>query len=138
MTQGVQLGAAIVFVRDLDRSVTFYREVLGLDMADSSPTAALLVNDDGAELVLRAMGDNAQRALGGVGVQYVVWAVASRADLDRREQLLRDRSAYRQTRTDSGLIAVEGCDPDDIPVVIVHRAHGRAPLRTLPLRIYAW
>lgn len=67
MTQDVRLGAAVIFVRDLDRSVEFYREVLGLDVADSSPTAALLVNAGGAELVLRAMGDAAQRALGGVG-----------------------------------------------------------------------
>jgi catechol-2,3-dioxygenase len=138
MTQGVRLGAVVMFVRDLDRSVAFYREVLGLDVVDSSTTAALLTNPGGAELVLRAMGDLAQRALGGIGVQYVVWAVSSHDDLDRCERLLRDRSAYRQTRTDSGAVAVEGLDPDDTPVLIVYREHDQAPMSELPARIYAW
>jgi catechol-2,3-dioxygenase len=138
MTQGIRLGTAVMFVRELDRSVSFYRELLGLNVADISSTAALLVNDDGAELVLRSMGDAAQRPLGGIGVQYVIWTVASREDLDRCEQLLRDRSAHRQTRTDSGAVAVEGTDPDDIPVVIVHRDQDHPSLRTLPTRIYAW
>jgi catechol-2,3-dioxygenase len=138
MTQGIRLGAAVMFVRELDRSVSFYRELLGLDVADSSSTAALLVNADGAELVLRSMGDAAQRALGAIGVQYVVWTVPSREALDRCEQLLRDRSAYRQTRTESGAIAIEGTDPDDTPVVIVHRDHNQPPMGSLPTRIYAW
>lgn len=138
MAQGVRLGAAVVFVRDLDRSVSFYREVLGLDLTDNSPPAALLVNDEGAQIVLRAMGDAAQRAAGGVGVQYVVWTVASQEHLDRCEQLLRDRSAYRQTRTDTGVVAVEGTDPDGTPVVIAYREDGQGPLRGLPARIYAW
>jgi catechol-2,3-dioxygenase len=138
MTQGVLLGAAIIFVRDLDRSVTFYTEVLGLDVADRSSTAALLVNDAGAELVVRAMGDGAQRALGSVGYQYVVWTAASREDLGEFARRLRERSAYRDTREEEGVAAVEGHDPDDTPVVIVYRGPGQPPMRSLPSRIYAW
>jgi catechol 2,3-dioxygenase-like lactoylglutathione lyase family enzyme len=138
MSQGVRLGAAVMFVRDLDRSVGFYREVLGLEIADSSVDAALLVNAGGAELVLRAMGGNAQRALGAVGVQYVVWTAASQEDLDRCERILRQHSAYRETRHEAGVVAVEGYDPDDTPVVITYRGPGLTPMRTLPTRIYAW
>jgi catechol-2,3-dioxygenase len=138
MAQGVRLGAVVMFVRDLDRSVDFYTELLGLDVADRSTMAALLTNPGGAELVLRAMGDSAQRALGSIGVQYVVWSVASRDDLDRCERLLRERSAHRQTRTEDGAIAVEGADPDDSPVLIVYRGPNEPPLRELPTRIYAW
>jgi catechol 2,3-dioxygenase-like lactoylglutathione lyase family enzyme len=137
MAQSVRLGAAVVFVRDLDRSVAFYTEVLGLAVADRSSTAALLVAGD-AELVLRAMGDGAQRALGAVGVQYVVWTAASKDDLDEFERRLRARSAHRETRAEAGVVAVEGHDPDDGPVLIVYRAPGQLPMRSLPTRIYAW
>jgi catechol-2,3-dioxygenase len=138
MTQGARLCAVIMFVRDLDRSVSFYRELLGLDVADASSTATLLVNDAGAELILRAMGEGAQHALGGVGVQYVSWVVPTREDLDHCEQLLRDRSAFRQKRTDGETVTVEGTDPDDTPLLIVWRGPHQAPLRKLPTRIYAW
>jgi catechol 2,3-dioxygenase-like lactoylglutathione lyase family enzyme len=138
MTQGVRLGAVVMFVRDLDRSVDFYHELLGLDVVDRTSTAALLTNPGGAELVLRAMGGSAQRALGNIGVQYVVWTVASHEDLDRCERLLRERSAYGQTRTDNGAISVEGSDPDDTPVLIVYHGSNQPPLRKLPARIYAW
>jgi catechol 2,3-dioxygenase-like lactoylglutathione lyase family enzyme len=138
MAQSVRLGAAVVFVRDLDRSVTFYTELLGLTVADRSTTAALLVNGEGAELVLRAMGDGAQRPLGALGVQYLVWAAASQEDLGEFERRLRRCSAYRDTRTDAGVVAVEGHDPDDTPVVIVYRGPGEPAMRSLPTRIYAW
>jgi catechol-2,3-dioxygenase len=138
MAQGVRLGAVIVFVRELDRSVAFYRELLGLEVADRSTTAALLTNPGGAELVLRAMGDSAQRVLGSIGVQYVVWTVSSRDDLDRCERLLHERSAQPQIRTDNGAISVEGTDPDGTPVVIVYHGSNQPPLRKLPLRIYSW
>jgi catechol-2,3-dioxygenase len=138
MAQGVRLGAVVMFVRDLDRSVAFYRELLGLDVVDTSSTAALLTNPGGAELILRAMGDSAQRALGSIGVQYVVWTVSSRDDVERCEHLLRERSAHRQTRTDSGAISVEGADPDDTPVLIIYPGPNQPPLRELPARIYAW
>ncbi|HEX4059729.1 MAG TPA: VOC family protein [Streptosporangiaceae bacterium] len=138
MAQDVRLGAVVMFVRDLDRSVAFYRELLGLDVVDRSTTAALLTNPGGAELILRAMGDSAQRALGSIGAQYVIWTVSSRDDLDRCERLLRERSAHPQLRTENGAMSVEGTDPDDTPVVIVYHGPNQPPLRELPTRIYAW
>jgi hypothetical protein len=84
------------------------------------------------------MGESAQRALGDVGVQYVAWTVPGREDLDRCEQLLRDRSAYRQSRTEGGMVVVEGADPDDTPVIVVYRGPHHPRLDKLPTRIYAW
>ena len=138
MTQGVRLGTVVMFVRDLDRSVAFYREIFGLGIVDSSSTAALLGNEAGVELILRAMGGSAQHVLGNVGVQYVAWTVPSREEFDRCEQLLRERSAYRQNRTDAGTVTVEGADPDDTPVIIAYHGPHQARLRELPTRIYAW
>jgi catechol-2,3-dioxygenase len=138
MAAGVRLGAAVVFVRNLERSVAFYTEVLGLAVADRSPTAALLGEDGDSQLVLRAFGENATHPLGGLGVQYVVWQTNSQEDLDRRTELLRQRSAYRETHHADNGIAVEGRDPDDLVLMISYRPAGQPSLQSLPARVYAW
>jgi catechol 2,3-dioxygenase-like lactoylglutathione lyase family enzyme len=138
MAHGARIGSTVMFVQQLDRSVNFYSEVLALEVADTSPTAALLVSDDGCQLILRAMGSNAAHALGSVGVQYVVWVAPDPEFLSRCERLLKERSAHRDTRVDGSYTAVEGHDPDGIAVIVVHSgAEGGLP-RTLPTRIYGW
>jgi catechol-2,3-dioxygenase len=138
MAEGVRLRAAVVFVRNLDASVPFYRELLDLEVVDNSTTAALLGSADGSQLVLRAFGDNAPRALGSIGLQYLAWSTGSRADLDRRAEILRRHSAYRETREDQDVTVVEGRDPDDLPIMIVYARGDGPPMRELPARIYAW
>lgn len=138
MAHGVRLGSAVMFVQDLDRSVSFYTEALALAVADRSPTAALLVSAEGTQLILRAMGQGAAHPLGSVGVQYVVWTAADAADLARCELVLKNRSAHQQTRTGGEVTVVEGRDPDDIAVVIVYPGPEQAPLHQLPARIYGW
>jgi catechol 2,3-dioxygenase-like lactoylglutathione lyase family enzyme len=138
MAQSVRLGSVIMFVHDLDRSVPFYTSVLGLEVADRSPTAALLTNAEGAALVLRAMGRGADRALGSIGVQYVVWTAAGKQDLDRCERALREREAHRETRSHGEVGIVEGRDPDDIVVMITYPGPDEVPLHELPVRVYGW
>ena len=138
MAQGARLGSVVIFVQDLDRSVTFYTEVLALKVSDRSPTAALLTSDSGAQLILRAMGSNAAHALGSVGVHYVIWTADGKEDLDRAERALRERSAHRQTRISAGIEAVEGRDPDDLVVMITYPGPDQLPLHELTVRIYGW
>jgi catechol-2,3-dioxygenase len=138
MAAGFRLGGAVVFVRSLDRSVSFYTEVLGLAVADRSPTAALLGEDAGPQLVLRAFGDNAPHPLGQLGVQYLVWVTDNRSDLDRTTELLRKRSAYRDTRGTGDDLTIEGRDPDDLVLIFAYRPAGQPGMRTLPARVYAW
>lgn len=138
MAQGVRLGAAVVFVRNLDRSVKFYTEVLGLAVVDRSPTAALLGEDNGTQLVLRAFGENASHPLGSLGVQYLLWMTDSREDLDRRTGLLQQRSAYSETHSHGDAVTVEGRDPDDLVIMIGYRPPGQPAMHGLPARVYAW
>jgi catechol 2,3-dioxygenase-like lactoylglutathione lyase family enzyme len=138
MAREARLGSVITFVQQLDRSVAFYTELLGLDVVDRDATAALLMSADGAQLILRAMGANAQRPLGAVGVQYVVWTVSGPDELDRCEQVLRRRQAYHDTRGFEGATAVEGRDPDDLVVIVTYPGPDEIAEHRLPLRIYGW
>ena len=138
MAQGARLGSVVIFVHGLDRSVDFYVDVLGLEVDDRSTTAALLSNAAGTQLILRAMGPGVGRALGAVGVQYVVWVAADSDDLDRCEQALRKRAAHLETRTHEGLTVVEGRDPDDLRVVVTYPGPDEIPLHRIPARIYGW
>lgn len=138
MADGVRLSSAVMFVRDLDRSVSFYSEVLALEEADRSTSAALLVSAAGAQLILRAMGAGAAHPLGSLGVQYVVWTAAGPADLDRSERALKNRSAHQQRRSSGGVTVIEGRDPDDLPVLIAYPGPDQMPLHELPMRIYGW
>ena len=138
MALEARLGSVVMFVAELDRSVSFYTEVLGLDVSDRDATAALLASSNGTQLILRAMGGNAPHPLGSVGVQYVIWTAASADDLDRCEQALRQRQAYRTTRTLEDVAAIEGRDPDDIVVIITYPGPDKSPAHRLPLRIYGW
>ena len=138
MARGARLSSVVIFVHDLDRSVDFYTDILGLEVADHSTTAALLNNAVGTQLVLRAMGPGVSRSLGAVGVQYVVWTAADKADLDRCEQALRGRAAHRETRSHDGVTVLEGRDPDDIRLIVTYPGPDEIPLHRLPARIYGW
>jgi catechol 2,3-dioxygenase-like lactoylglutathione lyase family enzyme len=138
MAQGARVNSVVMFVRELDRSVSFYLDVLALAVADRSPTATLLAGPSGTQLILRAMGANAEHSLGGIGAQYVIWTADGKEDLDRCERALRQRSAHRDTRVSGQVVAVEGRDPDDITVMIIYPGPDQAPLHELPARIYGW
>lgn len=135
-----RLTSAIMFVKDLERAVSFYTDTLALDTADRDPTAALLASADGSHLILRAMGHAAEHPLGGTGVQYVVWAAGSADDLARFERVLKERSAYVSTREFNGITVIEGRDPDGVAVVMCHPGPDEIPAHEARLwpRIYAW
>jgi catechol 2,3-dioxygenase-like lactoylglutathione lyase family enzyme len=138
MAEGARLGCVVIFVHDLDRSLAFYADVLALEVADRSPTAALLSSAAGASLILRAMGSAAAHPLGSVGVQYVVWTAAGAEDLARCERALARRGAHRDTRRSDGVTVVEGRDPDDMVVMVGYPGPDGLPMRKLPARIYGW
>jgi catechol 2,3-dioxygenase-like lactoylglutathione lyase family enzyme len=138
MAQGSRIGSAVMFVQDLDRSLRFYQEVLDLTVTDRSSTAALLVSTQGTQLILRATGGLGTHALGGVGIQYLIWTADGDDDLHRCERALAERSAYRDTRRSEGVTVVEGSDPDDITVMIGYPGPDERPFDRIPTRIYGW
>lgn len=133
-----RLASTVMFVRDLDSSVGFYRELLGMEVTVSSNSAALLVSTGGFQLYLRSMGQNTQHALGGVGVQYVIWTASDLADLHRCERFLKDTSAHVRTRAADGFTLVEGREPRGAPVVMTYPGPDQAVRCEIMSRIYAW
>jgi catechol 2,3-dioxygenase-like lactoylglutathione lyase family enzyme len=134
----LRLASAVMFVRELDRSVTFYRELLALDVAVRDNTAALLVSPDGFELYLRSMGPGAHHPLGNVGIQYLVWTADGEEDLCRCEQVLRAQSGYVTSQTVDGVTVVEGRGPDGVPVLVTYPGPNEVPHHRILRRIYQW
>jgi catechol 2,3-dioxygenase-like lactoylglutathione lyase family enzyme len=138
MAYGATINSAVTFVQELDRSVSFYLEVLGLKLVSRDPTAALLISPAGSQLILRSIGSNAPHPLGAVGVQYVVWTAGGEDELSQCERVLRKRSAHLETRSGDGVTVVEGRDPDGVVVMVTYPGPDEVPLRELPARIYGW
>ncbi len=133
-----RLTSAVMFVNDLELSVTFYREILGMEVTIRSVSAALLVSADAFQLYLREMGHNPQHALGSIGVQYVIWTAAGDEDLRRCERFLKDRSAHVCTTAGDGFTLVEGRDPSGMPFVITYPGPDQAVRHEIMSRIYVW
>ncbi|CAG6391244.1 VOC family protein [Streptomyces cocklensis] len=137
--RGPKLASVVVFVRDLDRAVDFYQELLLMGVAVRTPTAALLVGTDDTQMYLRVMGSGGEHPLGAIGVQYVIWTADSQDDLHRCEELLKERAAHVASReTGDGVTVVEGRDPDGLPLVIAYPGPHGASQQEIMARIYAW
>lgn len=134
----LQLASAVMFVRELDRSVSFYRELLGWEVTVHDNTAALLVNPDGYEMYLRSMGKDAYHPLGNIGVQYIIWSAANEDDLRRCEQVLRKYSSRVTSRTADICTILEGHDPDDVPVLVTYPGPAQVSGHEILQRIYQW
>ncbi|MEU3375430.1 VOC family protein [Streptomyces sp. NPDC006660] len=133
------LGAVVLYVCDLQESVTFYRALLGLQESDwGTTTAALLFNPEGFQLYLRSVGIQAAHALGAVGTQFVVWAAPSSTALKRCEEWLKEQKAHIHTGTADGITWVEGRDPSHLPVMVTYPRSGQAVHHQILARIYAW
>ncbi len=117
MPDGPILGGVVLFVRDLDRSSAFYQGLLGLEETLRESEAALLESNSGSHVYLRTM-PQAVRASASVGIQYAIWAVDARDQFSRAERWLLDRDALIARHEYEGRIAVEGRDPDDLPVMV--------------------
>ena len=107
-------------VGQLDRSLSFYRDGLGLEVAWNDDTLAVLrsTGETTSTLVLREVGGDIDHRLGQSGVTRIAWQVTSSADLDRAEdRLIRHGAQYQRVdESDGGRIVTH--DPDGLSVVL--------------------
>lgn len=131
-----RLATVVMCVSDLDSSVGFYRELLGMKVTLVNDVAALLVSPDMFQLYLRSIGPRADLPVGGLGVQYVIWTTPTQEDLRRCERFLKDAGSHVNTQTGDGFTLVEGRDPSSVPVLLTYPGPDDAVRHQIMSRIY--
>jgi catechol 2,3-dioxygenase-like lactoylglutathione lyase family enzyme len=134
----MRLASLVIFVSNLEASIHFYRELLGIEATIINDTAALLVGVDGNQIYLRSIGTRDSRPLGGLGLQYMLWSAVSEEEFLRCQEALRTLSPHVVTTQHQGFQMVEGRDPDDMPVIVSYPGAERVPRSEIVARIYEW
>jgi catechol-2,3-dioxygenase len=144
-----RLNHAVLYVRDVARSVAFYADALGFRTVMSFPGAAFLqasgsTNDH--DLGLFEVGQGAGPSLAGkssVGLYHLAWEVDTLDELDRIRGRLAELGALVGASDHSTTKALYGRDPDGlefevswlVPADLLTEevAAGRASIRPLDL-----
>jgi catechol 2,3-dioxygenase-like lactoylglutathione lyase family enzyme len=132
-----QLFGVLVQVKDLEQSLSFYRDVLGLRVEQNDGMVALLSGADAGvrTLALRQVGPRATHYLGGTGVSRIAWQVRSSAELDLAEQQLQRHGVRYDRPSGETVDSIVTADPDGLSVVLLTSdARSESP----PARLYAW
>ena len=119
-----RLNHAVLYVRDLERSVAFYRDVLGfrrLDMTPEGFTGAAFLQAPGStndhDLGLFAMGNGAGDSAAGrstVGLYHLAWEVDTLAELERIQDLLAAHGALVGSSDHGTTKSLYGKDADGL------------------------
>ena len=116
-----RLNHAVLYVRDVGRSVAFYTEALGFRVVTEMPgQAAFLQAADSTndhDLGLFAIGDRAGASTAGrstVGLYHLAWEVDTLAELQRIREVLTERGALVGASDHGSTKALYAQDPDGI------------------------
>jgi catechol-2,3-dioxygenase len=126
--------AAYVQVGDLERSLSFYRDGLGLEVNWKDDVLAVLRSpgDMAYALVIREVGGGARHAVGEAGVARLGWQVTDPADLDRAEERLASHAVPYQRFHEMDAERIVTHDPDGLSVIVFRAAEpsltGRPPM----------
>jgi catechol-2,3-dioxygenase len=115
-----RLNHAVLYVRDVARSVDFYQGVLGFRVVHRLPNAAFLraeASDNDHDLGLFAVGAEAADSAAGrstVGLYHLAWSVATLAELVEHERRLREAGALIGASDHVTTKALYARDPDGL------------------------
>lgn len=115
-----RLNHAVLYVRDLKRSVAFYREALGFDVVMSLPGAAFLQaagSSNDHDLGLFEIGAAAAPSPAGrtsVGLYHLAWEVDTLDELERVAARLRELGSLVGASDHSTTKALYARDPDGL------------------------
>lgn len=128
-----------VQVQNLDRSLAFYRDLLGLRLMHRENWMAQLQGEGDAPptLVLLGAGEGATHHTGGLGLVRVAWQVGRQEDLDLAERLLRSQRLPCSRRQEQGGDIVDTRDPDHTHVLLLWLDEAQLAGNRLPPRLYA-
>jgi catechol-2,3-dioxygenase len=111
-----RLNHAVLFVRDVQRSVEFYRRAFGFEVVQQEGSMAFL-RAPGAgnhhDLGLFGVGEHApQPARGSVGLYHLAWEVATIEDLVTAREVLANLGALTGQSDHGASKSLYGKDPD--------------------------
>ena len=116
-----RLNHAVLYVRDVARSLTFYRDALGFRVVNEIPGHAVFLQAEGSsndhDLGLFAVGPDAVDSPAGrtsVGLYHLAWEVDTLAELKRIAAVLTERGALVGASDHGTTKALYAHDPDGI------------------------
>jgi catechol-2,3-dioxygenase len=143
-----RLNHAVLYVRDVDRSVAFYTDALGFRIKAALPGAAFLqaegsTNDH--DLGLFAIGEGAGDSAAGrgtVGLYHLAWEVDTLAELLRIRGALLEAGALAGASDHGSTKALYARDPDGLEfevswLVPAHLLTDDVTMKTAPLDLDA-
>ena len=142
-----RLNHAVLYVRDVGRSVAFYTEALGFRVVMSVPGQAAFLQAAGStndhDLGLFAIGEHAGASTAGrstVGLYHLAWEVDTLAELQRIRGVLTEHGALVGASDHGSTKALYAKDPDDIEfevswLVPADRLDATLQVGTRPLRL---
>ena len=121
-----RLNHAVLYVRDVDRSVAFYREVLGFRTVMGTPGRAAFLQAPGStndhDLGLFAIGPTAGDSQAGrstVGLYHLAWEVDTLAELERLAGVLAEAGALVGASDHGTTKSLYAKDPDGLEFEVV-------------------
>ena len=120
-----RLNHAVLYVRDVEVSVDFYRSALGFEPTQTMANAAFLRAPDSTndhDLALFAIGSGAGDSDAGnstVGLYHLAWEVDTLGDLAAIEATLRERGALVGASDHGTTKSLYAKDPDGLEFEIV-------------------
>lgn len=115
-----RLNHAVLYVRDVERSVAFYRDALGFRVKAELPGAAFLqaeASQNDHDLGLFQIGDGAGPSGAGrttVGLYHLAWEVDTLDELERVAGVLEEHGALAGASDHGTTKALYAKDPDGI------------------------
>jgi catechol-2,3-dioxygenase len=135
-----RLQHLVLWVSDVERSVRFYRDVLGFEVTVRYPDAAFMKipgSPDDHHLGLfeqAGVGEPDERA---ARMYHSAWEVAEIADLARARRRLTDAGALVGSSDHGVSLSLYAKDPDGLELEVFWTVPGGKPVGTRPLQLEA-
>jgi catechol-2,3-dioxygenase len=115
----VRLNHAVLFVADLERSVTFYQQAFGMQVAAREPRANAVFlrlprSGNHHDLGLFGVGAQPPRPRRSLGLYHLAWQVDTIEELEQARSTLADLDAYTGESSHGATKSIYAHDPDGI------------------------